>query len=179
MVSPSAEGADLSDAAVTDLDVTTSEHGYLVSYRLLDVLPEEVLETIHSGIEVTYQHRVDLTAKRTLPLMPARTLCRSVVSTTATYESLTQRYHLTRTFEYAARGEGGYYHSGEEHYSTSAIEDMEAWMTDIHDLLVPYPQKPADDSKRKIRINVTLGRRFVLFVFPGQYTATAEWVLDF
>ena len=179
MASTPVAGADLSSAAIIDLDVTTADQGYLVSYRLVDVLPDEILERIHSGIEATFHHRVDLTARRMLPLMPARTLCRSTVSTTATYESLTQQYHLTRTFEYVARGEGGYYHSGEEHYSTSAIEDMEAWMTDIHDMLVPYPFKPADDVRRKIRVNVTLGRHFVLFVFPGNYTATAEWTLDF
>lgn len=163
---------------IEELEVAEETQGFLVSYRLVDVLPEEVLERIHSGIPVTFQHRVELLAKRALPLMPMKSLCRSTVLTTVQYESLTQEYHLTRTFEYLARGEEGIYRSGEENLSTAAVEDMKSWLTEIREMFVPYPPKPQESANRKLRVTTTIGRRFVLLVFPTSHTLTAEYPLD-
>jgi hypothetical protein len=119
-----AAAADEPRAQIVDMEVSTEEQGYLVSYRLREVMPEEVLERIHSGIPVSLEHKVDLLAKRTLPLMPAKTLCRSSMITTVSYESLTQEYLLTRSFEYQARGEDGVFRSGEESLPTRSRNRM-------------------------------------------------------
>jgi hypothetical protein len=139
-----------------------------VSYRVLDALTEDGLERIHSGIPVRFRHRIELRMGRGL-LLPARELGRTVVDTHVTYDSLTQQYHLRRESRL---------HRGSEAQPmvdetvTDSREVMEDWMSRLADV----PLEPADRRSwdvARVRVDVTLDRRWVLLVFPSTVDASA------
>jgi len=169
--------AGLSEAEVRDLTVTRAAEGYRVTYLLDGAFPEEVLERLHSGITVSFRHKLRLVGKRPFPLWPPKELGRTIVVTTANYDSLTRQYQLTRTVETDARGIKGKILTDPENRATSDLEEVEAWMTDVRDVLMLVPVRDPE-SARRVEVNSVLGRRWILGMFPAQYTASADQELE-
>ncbi len=141
-----------------------------VSYRVSGALTDERLERIHSGIPLRFQHRVELRAPRG-PLLPARELGRTVVETHVEYESLTQQYRLRREFRLHEASGAVAAEPLVDEMVTDSREAMEDWMTRLGDVpLEPSSSRPW--SAARVRIEVTLDRRWVLFVIPSTVHAS-------
>jgi hypothetical protein len=137
-----------------------------VSYRVLGGLTADGLERIHSGIPVRFRHRIELRAGRGL-LLPARELGRTVVETLVEYDSLTQQYRLRR--------ESRLHRGSAEPIVDETVTDsravMEEWMSQLADVpLEPVVQRSWDEAR--VRVDVTLDRRWVLLVFPSTVDAS-------
>lgn len=140
-----------------------------VSYRVAEGLSETMLERIHSGISVRFRHRIELRQKRAVPIWFSHELGQATVETQVDYDSLTQQYRLRRATH--VRGDGPTEPVAEETVTDSAAE-MEAWMTRLVDVRVPPAAGQATGALR-VRVDVTLDRRWVLLVFPSTVDAQA------
>lgn len=171
---------DLSGASVSRLrvDRPRPEGRILVSFEIDGALTEEVRERIHSGIEMSFRHRVDLLSKRAFPLWPRKLVGRTVVTTTVQYDSLTRRYRLERETGGKSWPKEQTPPESVESRSTSSAAEMESWMTDVEEVALPSPPD-RQEARLKVRVRSELGRRFVFYLVPWTYAATAELSLEF
>jgi hypothetical protein len=161
---------------VEGLELRAEESGLRVSFRVAGALSDEVLERVHSGIRLDFEHRVEILGRRVAVLFPRRRVARTDVITAVHYDSLTRRYELERSV--AGRGWPKDLTPPVlvEHRSTSSVDEMRAWMTEIGD--VPLPNPPPEAGTRfKVAVRTALGVRFLLLMLPWPDAATGElWV---
>ena len=141
-----------------------------VSYRVIGGLTDATLERIHSGIPVRFRHRIELRARRAVPIWPSRELGQTTVETQVEYDSLTQQYRLRRDTRLRDKG------LSEPIVSeavTDSRDEMEAWMTQLADVRVTPTGGRASGTLR-VRVDVTLDRRWILLVFPSTVDASAS-----
>jgi hypothetical protein len=146
------------------------EDRVIVSFQLAGAPTDEDLERLLSGIPVTYRHRVEVVAPRGVRLWPARLLGRATLETTARYDSLTQRYRLERQLEVK-----GVREPVEELGDSASEEKVRAWLADVQELVVPLVQSDIDAERIRVRVKSTIGRHYVLLLFPAKQTLSAEW----
>jgi hypothetical protein len=148
-----------------------------VSFHVINGLSADMVERVRSGLPVTQRHRVEVLARRSVPLWPAKDVARMYIDTSAIYDSLTQRYALTREIRVGPKKKKGAVVSEESH-GTDSIDVVRSWMTEfdvLPELELPVLQA---DTRLRVRVESTLGRRFVWYMFPGHHSATAEQRLD-
>lgn len=148
-----------------------------VDYVVSDAFNDDVLERIHSGIRLSFEHRVVLLGKRIAPLLPRRTLARTVVITTVRFDSLTRRYELERKVEGKSWPKETTPPELIERRSTSSPEEMRAWMTRLTDVPLPRPA-PERGERFKVRVRTELGLRFLLYILPWPDAVQGEAWLD-
>lgn len=150
---------------IDELEIDRHGNTLRVSFVVSRGLSDDAIERIHSGVTVTYQHRIEVLARRVVPLWPARLVARLRVETEASYDAITRRYELTRRLWVGTE------QRGVDHDSTESLEAVRTWMTELDEL----PELTLPDSPRlKLRIESALGRRYVLLVFPARVLASAE-----
>jgi hypothetical protein len=172
-LSPPADAA--SAARIAGLEVRRAGDRVFVSFGVDGAVTEDVVERIHSGIPVTFRHRVELLARRAVPLWPSRVLGRIRVEASVSYDALTRRYELRRQIEVKAGGAtdeatGG---TGGE-VSTESLQDVRAWLTELRDLPGLVLPQGAESERLRVRVESVLGRRYVLYWIPTRVEAAAE-----
>ena len=145
-----------------------------VSYQIARVLDAEVEERIHSGIPVTFQHKVQVLSKRGVPLMPSKVIAQTTIETRVEYDSLTRRYDLLRRTEHKTRQKKQGPLTEEQRRLTDYLEEMRTWMTRFDEIPVFDPARELRGRSLRVRVEVNLGRRYVLFIFPGTRSISAE-----
>ena len=171
--------ADLIQARIASLTATRGPSGVRVSYRVVGGLDQETLERIRSGIAVTFRHRVELRVRRAIPLFPEKTVGRTLVKTTVRYDSLTRQYEVIRT----VRGKG-WPEKGRasprstEVHRTDSVDEMERWMTVLRDVPLPSPPSRTSPARLRVAVRSELAPRFLLFLIPSSYAASAERPLE-
>ncbi|MCP3978947.1 MAG: DUF4390 domain-containing protein [bacterium] len=147
----------------------------IVSYRVVRGMSGDVLERIHSGIAVQFRHRIEILSRRAVPLWPSRSVARTVVETSASYDSLTGRYELTRTTRTGKADPGA-----EERHSTDSRQEMVRWMTELHDVpLLDSDGRLATTKRLRLSVDSAVDRRYVMLMFPSTVSASAERPLEF
>ena len=149
----------------------------LVSFQIDGAFGADLIEQIESGMAVTFVHRVDLLAKRPVPLLPARLLARTVVETTARYDTLTRQYYLERRTLRAEPKEASDRSAPPETSATPERSEMEAWMAKLTDTPITGPTVEEAQRKLRIRVRTEIGRRYRLLIFPFTNAAEAERLL--
>ena len=147
--------------------------GIQVSFQVGGVFGDELLERIHSGIRLSFVHKVVLLGKRMAPLFPRVTLARTVVVTTVRYDSLTQRYGLERHVTGKSWPKDATPPDSVDQHSTTSREQMESWMTEMRGVPLPDPARERGNPL-KVRVRTEIGIRFLLFFFPWPNAASAE-----
>jgi hypothetical protein len=145
-----------------------------VSYDLAHVLDTEVEERIHSGLPVTFRHKIQVLSKRGIPLMPSRVVAQTTIETRVEYDSLTRRYDLLRRIEHKIRQKRQGPLTEEQRKLTDSLDEMRDWMTRFDQIPVFDPARELGDRSLRIRVEVSLGRRYIMFVFPGTRSVSAE-----
>jgi hypothetical protein len=167
-------------AAITGLEARVEDGAVRVSFELRDAFSEELGERLHSGIPVTFRHRVELVLRRAFVLAPNRLLDRTVVETRIEYDALTRQYRLHRSARSRARrGETEPYPELVAERSTESLEDAVAWLTALRDVPVMLRAGVRDRGRLKVRVTSHLGKHLVLWVFPADDTVSAELRLGF
>jgi len=164
--------------SIEDLEVALSGERVVVSFRLVGGLDDEALERIHSGIALTFRHRLDVVAKRAMPLVPAKVLARSRVASTVEYDSLTRRYHLYRSVEHESDVKKLAPPIDETTATTNSLDEVRSWMTEFRDLLVYDPSRTFPERELRIRVRSSLSRRYVMWIFPSTVSASAERTIE-
>ncbi len=157
-----------------ELSETRREGGHVaVSFRLSNVLGEDALEQMRSGVPVVYRHRVQVLGAS----WPSKEHASMRIVTTAVYDSLTQRYELLRTIELGKRRDRDQ-PPLEQRTQTDSIEQMRDWMTEFDQLPDLELPETARDAPLRVRVRSTLGRRYVLFLFPARIDVSVERRLE-
>ena len=149
-----------------------------VSFRVTGAISAELEERIQSGLPVTFKHRLEVKVKRGFPVMFDKTVARTVVETRVTYDSLTQRYELQRTIEQRMRKKNQRPPTEEQRRVTGSAEEMRAWMETLEDVPVFDPARKLEDEKLWARVEVNLGRRYFMWVFPTSHFVSDEILLE-
>ncbi len=150
---PAAEGK----VSLAGLHVDATDHDIYVSFTVDGAFTPEVREAIESGLPVTFRHDVEVVRRRTLWF--DRTLVRKAVTTTVTYDTLTQQYSLARSI------------NDEVAETKVAINeaDMMRWMTRLERIRVADPAalEVEPEDTLYVRAKSLLQRRFILFFIPS------------
>jgi hypothetical protein len=181
VVTPPQATPELPDGAkprIEELTATLKDQRATVSFKVLHGLSREAEERLHSGIPVTLKHKVEVLAKRGFPLMPSKVLARTVVETRAEYDSLTRRYDLIRTVEHRLRPKRFGPLKEEQRRITDSADEMLAWMTELVEIPVFNPAKPLQGDRLRVRVESSLGRRYLMFVFPTTHSVSGELDLE-
>ncbi len=145
----------------------------VVSYRVVGGLSEEAEEWIDSGLPVTFRHRIEIVVKRGFPMLIDKVRARLVIETTAHFDALTRRYQLVRHTEVKGR-QKKLAPPVAETRSTESREEMRAWMTELEEIEILEPARETDGDNLQVRVESSVGRRYVLLIFPARVTAGAE-----
>ena len=157
---------------IDGLEATLEHDRATVSFRVTNGLSENAIERIHSGIEVEFEHRVEIVARRSF-LMPAERLAQTMIRTRAAYDSLTGRYSLYRTLNFRTRPRNTV-EPLNDFLSTDSFEEMRRWMVELKEIPVFDPSRSLDGKKLRVRVRSNVGRRYVLLIFPSAIDAHAE-----
>lgn len=166
--------AQSSKPVIEDLSARIEDDWAWVSYDLVGVMDAEVEERIQSGIPVTFRHKLEVLSKRSVLLWPSKSLAQTTVETRVEYDSLTRRYDLLRRVEHRMRQKKQGPLTEEQRKLTDSLEEMRDWMTRFDEIPVFDPTRELRGRAMRVRVEVNLGRRYVLFVFPGTRSVSAE-----
>jgi len=174
----SARGRDTARPAVVELEARREPNAVHVSYRLQGCLPDEVMERIQSGIPLRFRHRIEVVEKRPGLFVGDRVFARSTIEARVHYDSLTQRYELSRQREIRGRDGTENDPSPEERAVTDDVDEMRGWLTMIDESARLDPTRElAEDTDLWVRVEVSLGRRWFLLIVPTTQTVSAELLL--
>ena len=171
--------ADKRDKPHIDLlEVRRENDRVAVSFDVPDALAAATLERLHSGLPVEHRHRVELVARRSMPLWPAKVLGRLRVDTSAVFDRLTLRFDLLRTLRAGPRDNKKWVVLDERRHSTASVDEVREWMTHFDGLPALELPESARGSRLRVRVESTLDRRFVWYMFPSKLTLSAERKLE-
>ncbi len=139
---------------IVELAVALEDDGYQASLRLDGAFSQEILDTIASGLPVTFEYRVEVFQRRALWVDPVH--LRLLVNLSVDFDSLTRQYHLTREVD------GQVVDSA----ATEKAEEMQHWMTQIQVSLGHLSDVKDDAGHPWVRARCRLASRFVFFFFP-------------
>ncbi len=166
-----AGGADR--VRVEDLKAGSDPGVARVSYRLEGTIPDDIVERLGAGIAITFRHRIELVQKRSFFAMPSRTVHRCEIEATATYDSLTKQYALTRVLRQRP-SQGDPADEIVEARSTESVDDVRAWLAQVAGVEIPLVDLRPSGGRARIKVESILGRRYVLGMFPSAISAEAE-----
>jgi len=141
-----------------------------VDFSVEGVFSEETVEWIQSGTPVKFRHRIEVLGPRRFLLSRRNVLARSVVETRVVYDALTARYELSRvtTLKKPQRKEGPPPY--EEASVTNELEEMVRWMVEGQDVVLYDPQRELNGDDLRVAIESSIGRDYVLWIFPKSRT---------
>jgi len=160
---------------IVDLQVDREGDALRVSYRLTGCLSKEVMERIQSGIPIRFRHKVELLEKRPGLFVGDREHARTLIDTRVEYDSLTHRYQLNRVLEVRSRQKRAAPPPSNDQKVTASPDEMRAWMTRFDDIPLHDPARTLPtDVELHVRVEVSLGRHWFLFIIPTTESITSE-----
>lgn len=165
------------DARIVDVEVGRAGEDVTVSYRLEGALDEGVVERLEAGIPVTYRHRVQWLSRRGFLLLPDRRQSEVVTDVTASYDSLTRTYSLSRVRTTRSRGTDPP-PVQEERITADSLATVRSWMTRVDSLQMPPPARPPGGERQVLRITAVFERRMILGMFPSRRSVSVEYPLE-
>jgi hypothetical protein len=148
-------GAAEAAPRVVGLSAEWTEAGYRASFRLQGGFEQPILDTIASGLPVTFEYRIEVYQRR--PMWIDLVHLQQMVKVSVDYDSLTRQYSLTR--EVAGQVV--------ESLSTEKPEEMRRWMSEISDVDVGALSDTVElTGREQLRVKCRLASDFVFFFFP-------------
>lgn len=139
-------------------------------------MSEDALERLRSGLDVQQRHSIDLVTRRSA-VWPAKIQARMRIETAARYDSLTARYELERVVRCSVR-KRKYDTLIDERKGTESIAEVVEWMTQFDSLPALELDAEIGDPELKLRIDSTLGARYLWYIFPARMIVGAEHRLE-
>ena len=164
--------------AIGDIATEFREGRLFVAFRLENCLPEETVERIHSGIPVTFRHKLELLGPRSFPLATRRTEARTIVESRVEYDALIKRYTLERTVQIRSKATKQAPEPSRVQRVTASELEMRVFMTEIGVVPLYDPSRGRPAGRLKLKISSSIGRHYVMMIFPGHLTVSAERILE-
>ncbi len=149
-------------ADIKGLECRKGEGGVRVSYRVKGAVGSEVRSSLEDGITVRFVHK--LTVVRRRALLPNKVLARKTIEAAATLDTLTKQFALTRKIDDVMAGTA----------TTDRPDEVERWLSEVHDVLIPLPEK-SDRGPIELKVNTVYQTNyFVLWVLPWPLSAKGD-----
>lgn len=176
LATPSVAG--LRDATIENLSAELAPAEAFVSFGIEGAVDDEVIERLHAGLAVRFEHNVDLILKRSA-LLPSKVLARAQVKTRVEYDSLTRQYRLFRSLRNKTKRRSRSLLDYDVSRNTPSLHEAVDWLTRVEEVPLPLWPEIRDSERLRVRVSSDLGRRFILFVIPSSHSASAELRLEF
>ncbi len=160
--------ADLLNARVKGLVIKNSDDFVTISFKVTGAFTDEIIEKIHSGIEISFKHVIKI-YKKTPILFLRRTIAERVILTTVEYDTLKKQYFLKKTLD----------RKEVNTMVTDNLEEVEKWMTEFHHFKVGEISKIKGKKNYFLKVRTSLAPNFLLFFIPYDYSASKERELKF
>lgn len=148
-------------AEIVDLMPVVRDEGIHVSFRVEHAFTEDIVQAIHSGLEVSFRYNVEL--KRVRRVWLDEKAARRQIRTTVTYDNLTNRYSLTREID-------------GEIDATEVVDNSDAmrrFMTEFETLRLFDMSLMEPNEEYYLRVNGVMRDRNLLLLFP--WNVGADW----
>jgi len=140
---------------VVQLTAELKDGTYRASFQLHGAFEQEILDTIASGLPVSFEYRVEVYQPRTM--WPDLVHLQQHIRVSVDFDSLTRQYSLRREVD------GQVVDSS----STEKPEEMRIWMTELVDVdLGALPDTLQRTGREQLRVKCRLAAGFVFFFFP-------------
>lgn len=166
------------DARIHELATQPERDELFVSYRLDRAFDSQVLDRLHSGFRLRFEHQVDLVVPRGA-LLPNRFVAGTSIRTEVAYDDLTRQYRLFRSTRAKGKRRAPSLFEVDVTRKTESLEEAIEWMTRIDAVPLPWGGGIPQDDRVKLRVRSDLGRRWVLFLIPSRHAVSAELGLEF
>jgi uncharacterized protein DUF4390 len=163
---PAAEEAPSADRgtspSISGLNVEIREGSVLASFQLVGALDSETRARIASGLETTFDYRVELVRRRRF--WPDARIRQHRILTSAKYDSLSRQYGLTLKLD----GEV------ERSSTTDRAEEMEEWLTAVKEIPLGMTSELLPQEEYAVRVKADFPPRFILLFIP--WDRDTAWV---
>jgi Domain of unknown function (DUF4390) len=129
----------------------------LVSFKLGQVLTDDIRTAIQSGLTIKFVYKIDL--RRAASVWFDRTIASAVVTATVKYDTLTRTYHITRMVD------------GRTDYADTTLDEETAWAALTSDFArmslfhgVPLEQ----NAEYYVRVRANSSPKNSTFIWPWQ-----------
>jgi len=170
--------AGLADARIHELATQPERDELIVSFRLDRAIDAQVLERLHSGFQLRFDHEVDLVIPRGA-LLPKKVVAATQVRTEVAYDNLTRQYRLFRSTRAKGRRRAPSLFEVDVTRKTESLDEAMEWMTRIDAVPLPWGDDMPGGDRIRLRVRSDLGRRWVLFMIPSRHAVSAELGLEF
>jgi hypothetical protein len=148
--------------ATVRIDKCRREPGRVVaSYRVEGALRAEDRKDLESGQALTFTHRIDVYRRR--GFFADKWLARRTIEASATLDTLTERYTLTRKIDDVLV----------DTQTTEKPEVMDKWLSEVHRFAIDLPAD-SDRGILEVRVTTKYRRTFLLFVWPYELPAKGD-----
>jgi len=151
-----------SSPSIAGLNVQIREGVVLATFHMAGALDSETRARIASGLETTFDYRVELVRKRRF--WPDARIRQHRILTSATFDSLSRQYGLTLKLD----GEV------ERSSTTDRVEEMEQWLTVVQDVSLGVTSELLPDQEYAVRVKADFPPRFILLFIP--WDRDTDWV---
>jgi len=143
---------------VVRIDKCRKEPGRaVVTYHLEGAFRPEDRKELESGQTITFTHRIELYRRRAL--FADKWIGRRNVETTASLDTLTGQYTLTRTID-----------DDVETRTTENASEIEKWLCEVRNLPLSVPAEEGHGAL-EVRVTTKYRKTFLLFVWPYELPA--------
>ena len=151
-----------SSPSITGLNVEIRDGAVLASFRLAGALDSETRARIASGLETTFDYRVELVRRRRF--WPDARIRQHRILTSAKFDSLSRQYELTLKLD----GEI------ERSTTTDRAEEMEQWLTVVNEISLGMTSELLPHLEYAVKVKADFPPRFVLLFIP--WDRDTAWV---
>jgi len=139
------------------LSVGIQDGVVLVSFRLAGALDADLRAQIASGLETSFNYRVELLRRRRF--WPDARLQDHQVTTSVKFDSLSRQYGL------ALRLDG----EVERSSTTDKADEMERWLTEVHEIPLGPPAELSPPEDYSVRVKANFPLHFIFYFIPWNH----------
>ena len=151
-----------SSPSIAELRVEIRDGLVLASFQLVGALDSDTQTRIASGLETTFDYRVELVRRR--KFWPDSKIRQHRILTSAKFDSLSRQYGLTLKLD----GEV------ERSSTTDRAEEMEQWLTVVKDISLGMASELLPQEEYAVRVKADFPPRFILLFIP--WDRDTAWV---
>ncbi|MCI0410517.1 MAG: DUF4390 domain-containing protein [Acidobacteria bacterium] len=151
-----------SSPSIAGLNVEIRDGLVLASFQLVGALDSETRTRIASGLETTFDYRVELVRRRRF--WPDARVRQHRILTSAKFDSLSRQYGLTLKLD----GEV------ERSSTTDRAEEMERWLTGVKEVSLGMASELLPQEEYAVRVKADFPPRFILLFIP--WDRDTAWV---
>ncbi|MFQ6083067.1 MAG: DUF4390 domain-containing protein [Candidatus Aminicenantia bacterium] len=142
---------------ISNIDIFSKDEHLYISFSIEEDFPQQVIESINSGLETTFTFKIRLI--KTKKLWFDKKIVDKVLISHVTYDPITKQYKLTKKIN------GSQIASLE----TDSTEEMDTWIREFEEIKICPSEILSQGTKYLVEIEGILFSRYLLKIIPNRY----------